>query len=345
MDAQPIRSPWEAAPGPGEATEVAPGILWLRLPLPMKLDHVNVFALDEGDSWTVIDTGIGTPKARAIWEQLLSDGPLAGKPVGRVVLTHHHPDHMGLAGWLMAGQGASLTATRTAWLLARMLQLDVQATPRDEVRLFWRRAGMDPAFYREYLTQRPFNFADLTSPLPLGFERICEGDRLHMGGRDWVVRIGHGHAPHHATFWCEGEPLVLGGDQLLPSISPNLGVSATEPDADPVGEWLESCDRLSQFARDDQLVLPGHKLPFTGLPARIVQMIDNHTSALERLHTHLATPRRGGECFMPLFKREITGDAYVLALAETVGHLNHLLLTGRATREPGPDDAYIWRQA
>ena len=108
-----IRYPHEAAPDPGTALEVAPGILWIRLPLPMALDHVNIYALDDGDGWTLIDTGIGSRKSREIFTRLL-DGPLAGKPVRRVLVTHHHPDHIGLAGWFMAEHGAELWITRTA---------------------------------------------------------------------------------------------------------------------------------------------------------------------------------------------------------------------------------------
>lgn len=345
MDIQPIRHPWETPPAEGDAVEVAEGILWLRLPLPMKLDHVNVFALDEGDSWTVIDTGIGSKRSRALWQALV-DGPLGGKRVGRVVLTHHHPDHVGNAGWLMQEYGAELWATRLCWTLTRMLQLDDQARPDEETKLFWRRAGMAAEVYARRCEERPFNFADISWPLPIGFSSLAEGQDVRMGGRSWKVRIGNGHAPAHATFWCdEGPaPLVIGGDQLLPSISPNLGVYASEPEADPVGEWLESCTRLAAHARDDQLVLPGHKLPFTGLPARLVQMADNHHCALARLQEHLAArPSTAHECFEPIFGRQIEGEVYGLALAEAVGHLNHLHATGRASRELGPGGAWIYR--
>jgi glyoxylase-like metal-dependent hydrolase (beta-lactamase superfamily II) len=225
--------PVETPPGAGEAVEIADGILWFRLPLPMKLDHVNVFALDDGDGWTVVDTGFDTAKARAIWETLLS-GPLSGKPVRRVIVTHYHPDHVGLAGWFQA-RGAELVTTRTSWLLARMLVLDVQAVPVPETVAFWRAAGMTPDLLDQRMTERPFNFCDVVAPLPLGYRRIAEGDVLTIGGREWDVRMGDGHAPEHATLWCRDGTLVLGGDQLLPSISPNLGVYATEPEADPVG--------------------------------------------------------------------------------------------------------------
>lgn len=342
MDAPALRYPFETPPGEGEAVTVAPGILWMRLPLPMKLDHVNVYALDEGESWTIVDTGFDSRRARAIWEQLLA-GPLGGRPVTRVVVTHHHPDHIGLAGWFQA-MGAELLTTRTAWLLARMLVLDVEEVPKPESLAFWRAAGMDAAIYAKRAAERPFNFADIVTALPLGYTRIAEGDRLRLGGRTWRVRIGHGHAPEHATLWAEDEPLILGGDQLLPSISPNLGVYATEPGADPVGEWLASCEAFQPLARPDQLVLPGHKLPFTGLPLRLTQMIDNHHGALARLLDHLSEPRTAAQCFAPLFKREIGEAEYGLALVEAVAHLNHLLRIGQASRHRTGSEAWIWHR-
>ena len=119
------------------------------------------------------------------------------------------------------------------------------------------------------MEERPFNFADTVAPMPLGFTRIVEGQTLHIGARGWTVRMGNGHAPEHATLW--NADVVIGGDQLLPSISPNLGVYATEPQADPVADWLEACERLSAHATPEQLVLPGHKLPFRGLPTRLTR--------------------------------------------------------------------------
>ena len=336
-----IRYPFETPPAPGEAVEVAEGILWLRFPLPMALDHVNVFALRDEDGWTIVDTGFDSRKARAMWEDVLA-GPLAGLSVARVLVTHHHPDHVGLAGWFQS-RGAELITTRTAWLMARMLVLDVQEAPTEETLAFWRGAGMDPEIFAKRAAERPFNFADVVAPMPLGYTRIREGDHLRIGGRDWDVRIGHGHAPEHATLWCRDEPLVLGGDQLLPSISPNLGVYATEPAADPVADWIESCGHLARFARADQLVLPGHKLPFTGLPDRMHQLIENHHGALSRLREHLHTPRVATDCFLPLFKRQIGEGTYGLAMVEAMAHLNHLLALGEVTREKREDGAWLWQ--
>ncbi|MFT5742076.1 MAG: glyoxylase-like metal-dependent hydrolase (beta-lactamase superfamily II), partial [Paracoccaceae bacterium] len=160
----------------------------------------------------------------------------------------------------------------------------------------------------------------------------------------WDIRMGNGHAPEHATFWSADDDLVIGGDQLLPSISPNIGVYPTEPNADPLAEWIEACERLAQFASPDQLVLGGHKLPFTGLPTRMRQLVDNHHGALDRLIAHIATPQRAGDCFAPLFKRKIGAGEYGLALVESLAHLNHLHQDGRASRTLGDDGAY-WFQA
>lgn len=337
-----ISYPWAEAPARGQVTQVAEGVLWFRLPLPMALNHINIYALDDGDSWTVIDTGLNTGKSRAIWQQML-DGPLAGKPVGRVIVTHHHPDHIGLAGWFQTEQGAQLWTTRTAWLYARMLVLDEQSEPDPQTQAFWRSAGMDKAVFDQRMADRPFNFADTVAPLPLGYHRLQQDDVIQMGGRRWQVHIGHGHAPEQATFFSLDDNLVLGADQLLPSISPNLGVYPTEPDADPVTDWLESCARFGKIARADHLVLPGHKLPFTGLPTRLRQLIDNHHGALKRLEARLKDPATACDCFMALFKREITGGEYGLAMVEAVAHLNHLLQAGRVKRWRRDDGAWLWQ--
>jgi len=337
-----IRHPFPDAPAEGQAVEIADGILWLRLPLPMALDHVNVFALDDGDGWTLVDTGFASKRAKGIWEALLQ-GPLRGRPVTRVLVTHYHPDHIGLAGWFQS-RGAELVTTRTSWLYARMLVLDEHPLPLPESVEFQRRAGVPDDRLHRYATTRPFNFADVVSPLPPGFTRIRDGDTVTAGGRRWAVRTGDGHAPEHATLWSMDDALILGGDQLLPGISANIGVYPTEPDADPLTEWLDSCARFSPLAREDHLVLPGHKLPFTGLPLRLRQMAENHESALSRLLDHLHEPQTAAGCFLPVFKRSIDGPEYTMALVESVAHLNCLLHRGKVTRTLSATGAWLWQR-
>jgi len=337
-----IRHPWEAPPPEGTATEVAPGVLWLRLPLPMVLDHVNIYALDEGESWTIVDTGIPSRRAIALWETILA-GPLQGKPVSRVILTHHHPDHIGMAGWLMARFGAALWASRTSWLMARMLILDVEERPTPQALEFSRAGGMDPDVFHRRAQERPYNFADTCAPIPVGYTRVTDGAVIRAGGRDWDVHFGGGHAPDHLTLWSRDDALVIAGDQILPGISPNIGVYPTEPEADPLSDWLAACDRLAGHAREDHLVLPGHKLPFTGLPLRMRQLRENHEAALDRLRDFLAKPRTAADCFPLLFRRKVDAGTYGLALVESVAHLNHLMHAGEVTRHRRADGAWLWQ--
>jgi glyoxylase-like metal-dependent hydrolase (beta-lactamase superfamily II) len=336
-----IRYPLEP-PAPRAAVQVADGVLWIRLPLPFRPDHVNVYALDDGDGWTIVDSGLDRPMVREAWEATLA-GPLAGRPVRRVIATHHHPDHVGLAGWFQA-QGAELWTTRTAWLMARMLRLDEQPKPVPETLAFWRAAGMPAEMLAERAESRPFNFADMVAPLPLGYRRIVAGEEIDAGGRRWRVEIGNGHAPEHATLWGIDHDLVLCGDQALPGITPNIGVHASEPDADPVADWLESCRRLGVLARPGHLALPGHRRPFFGLDARFAELAEHQEEALARLAAFLVTPRRATDCFELLYGRPIPDSIYGLALAETLAHLNRLLAAGAVRRWRGPDGAWLWQR-
>ena len=336
-----IHHPWAKPPAEGQAIEIAEHILWMRLPLPMALDHVNVYALDDGDGWTIVDTGLSSRRTKAIWTALI-EGPLRTKPIRRLIVTHHHPDHIGLAGWFQS-QGVELITTRTAWLFARMLVLDEQPLPTPQAMTFYQRAGASAAMCAQKAAERPFNFCDVVAPMPPGFTRISEGDVITAGHRRWLVRLGQGHAPDHAMLWSMEDNLIIGGDQLLPGISANIGVYPTEPEADPLADWLDSTHALQAFATDGQLVLPGHKLPFTGLPFRLIQMAENHTSALSRLRDHLATPRTAAQCFPALFRREIGPDSFGLALVEAVAHLNYLLKRGQVSRFLGDDGAWHWQ--
>ncbi|MDE0304325.1 MAG: MBL fold metallo-hydrolase [Albidovulum sp.] len=329
------------SPSEGELKEIAEGIFWLRFPLPMALDHVNVFAIEDEGGITLVDTGLDTRKTRAIWKRVLA-GPMGNTPIRRVILTHHHPDHVGLAGWFALEHGAEIWSTRTTWLMARMLILDEQAVPTAESLRFYRAAGMDETSLWKRSKNRPFNFSDVVSPIPLGYRRIRDRESIRIGGSDWRVAIGNGHAPDHATFWCQNHPLILGGDQFLADISPNIGVYATEPDADPLDEWLESCEQFAKIARPEQTVLPGHRFPYTGLPSRIGQLIDNHRGALKRLRLHLRNPATAVDCFHTLFRRNIDEAEFGLALGESMAHLNYLLARGEVERSRREDGAWLW---
>ncbi len=342
--AEGLSFPFEA-PAPGQAMLIAPGVLWLRVPLPLVLNHVNTYAFEDDDGWTLIDPGLHDAATCALWEELLA-GPLAGRPVARVLVTHHHPDHIGMAGWFQK-RGAELLITRTAWLYARMLMLDVQKFLPAETLEFLRRAGMPPPILASYAAEPPFNLSEAVAPLPPGYVRIVEGQVLRLAGRRWRVRLGDGHAPDHATLWSEeGDGLILGGDQFLPGISPNIGVYSTEPQADPLGEWLDCCRRFGAIAGDGDLVLPGHKKPFRGLPARMAALVAEHEHALARIRERLARgPATACDLFPVLYRREIRLGEYGLALIEAVAHLNRLGAAGIARAEPGPEGALHWHLA
>ena len=336
-----IRFPLTDPPEPGMAVEIADGVFWLRFPLPMALNHVNVYAFRDADGWTIVDTGIDSSLTRKIWRDVMA-GPFGGMPVHRVVVTHHHPDHVGLIGWFKSEFGAEIVVTRVAWLMARMLTLDVQPRQTPEAIQFYREAGVPEDIMAARNRQRPFNFADIVCPIPVGFRRIEDGDTIAFGGRQWLVRTGGGHAPEHATFWCKDAGLIVGGDQFLAEISPNIGVYPTEPDADPLLDWLESCIRFRKHADNGSLVLVGHKIPYTGLAVRLGQLIENHHSALARLLQELNRPKAAAECLDILYKREIREDEYGLAIVEAVAHLNHLFHRGHIARSRRGDGAWLY---
>uniref|UniRef100_UPI0035AEFA76 MBL fold metallo-hydrolase n=1 Tax=Paenirhodobacter enshiensis TaxID=1105367 RepID=UPI0035AEFA76 len=317
-------------------------MLWIRLPLEMVTDHVNVWALDDGAGWTLVDTGLDTPGAHAALGRALATPRMAGKPVTRVIATHHHPDHVGQVARFSAA-GAELWTTRSAWLNARMLHLDARDGIGPETEVFWRRAGMAEDQLARLAAHSAESLWRHVGPLPPSYRRIAAGDEIVAGGRRWHVATGHGHAPEHAVLFSLDDDLVIGGDQMLPSISANIGVLASEPEADPIGEWLDSLHAMAALAEERHLVLPGHGLVYRGLPLRLEQMIARRRSGLDRLRGLLgAGVRTVPECFPALYRRPITDELFTLALSEAVAHLNHLARRGQARRDTGADGLWRW---
>ncbi len=332
--------PFGPAPGPGEAIEVAPDVLWMRLAMPIALNHINVYGIRDGGGWALVDTGLNLPDSREEWESLLA-GPLGGAPVTRVICTHMHPDHIGLAGWLCARFGAPLVMTRLEYVTARMLVSDTGQPAPEDGAVFYRAAGWDEgqvAGYRNGYGQ----FGKVVSPMPAGFVRMREGDRLSIGGQNWRVVVGEGHSPEHACLWRESDGVVLGGDQILPRISSNVSVWPTEPDADPLGDWLDSLERMKAVFPDDVLVLPSHGEPFRGVQARLDALIRGHRTALKRLERTLRTPCRATDVFSALFARPVGDGVRGMATGESLAHLNYLLHRGRARRTHDADGVDWW---
>lgn len=328
-------------PKHGLPIQVAEGTWWIRLPLSSALDHVNVYAIEDDQGWTLIDTGSNTEACRAGLDAVFVHGPLANKPIHRVVATHYHPDHIGLAGWL-AERGARLYATQVCWLTARMMQLDNRTIPCEAQVQFAERAGVKGLALAAYRRLPPSSYPKLLTPIPFSYTRLDEGDEIEIGHRRWRVCIDNGHAAGHATLWSD-DGLALTGDQILPGIVSNLSVHASEPDADLVSEWLESCRRLSFVATDTTLCLPGHNAPFLGAPARCEQIISNLELVLQRLLQRLARPATAVECLDTVYRRALGTNEQAALISETVGFLNHLSAQGLIRRELNRDGAYLWR--
>ena len=327
-------------PGFGEAIQVAKGVLWMRLSMPIALNHINVYAVEDGDGWAVIDTGLNIPDTRDRWEALLA-GPLGGRPVTRLICTHMHPDHIGLAGWLCERFGVALTMTRLEYVTGRMLLADTGQPAPEAGAIHYRAAGWDAAQIETY--RREFGqFGRAVAPLPAGYVRMREGDRLSIGGQGWRVVVGEGHSPEHACLWREADGVVLGGDQILPRISSNVSVWPTEPEADPLGDWLESLARMKAVFPDDVLVLPSHGEPFRGVQARLDALLRGHETALKRLEKTLRTPKRAVDVFAALFARPIGDGVRGMATGEAIAHLNYLLHRGRVSRTRDADGVDWW---
>jgi glyoxylase-like metal-dependent hydrolase (beta-lactamase superfamily II) len=310
------------------------------MPLPFALNHINLWALEDEDGWTLVDTGISDLVTRDLWEQLFA-GPLAGRPVRRLIVTHFHPDHAGLAGWLVERFGIELWMTRAEWLYARMLHTDTAPSMLDQQVEFYRQAGA-PEDYLEGVRQAGPAYATRVSPIPRAYRRLRGGDTVMIGGRRWWIVIGLGHAPEHACLYCEEEKLLIAGDMVLPRISPNVGVWVNEPEANPLADFLESLLGIRALS-GETLILPSHNEPFRGLHERIDELGAHHEERLDKLVSLMDAPKTAMEIARGLFTRPLDQHQTGFAIGETLSHLHLLRARGGAIRESGPDG--LWRYA
>ncbi len=330
----------ERAPEPGETIEIAPGLHWWRISVPGPLKHVNGWLLDDGDAVVAVDTGLAGGKATTAWEAMLA-GPLAGRGIGRVICTHFHPDHSGLAGWLCRRFDAPLLMTQAESLMLRLLAADARDAVPDEATAYWRACGWDEAQIAAESAAGWGRFARFVTPPPLGYHRLVEGDRLAIGAREWRIVTGNGHSPDHACLLDEAGGILIAGDQVLPRISSNVSLGVTEPEGDPLGDWLSSIAKLRTLPAD-LLVLPGHGEPFRGLHPRLDALSVEHRERLDALAMWLVqAPRRVVDCFAALFRRPIGDDVLSLATGEALAHLRRLEREGRAVRAVR-DDVWWW---
>ncbi len=315
------------APAPGEWHAVIDGIHWARIPLPFWLDHVNVWLLDDGDGWAIVDCGIDSPDVRVIWDRLLASLP-AERPVRRLIATHGHTDHVGCAGYLQERLDVPFQATLIEWLFARLRHADHHLPESAAVDAFLRRHGCDETMAHSFREERS-RVSRYLGPQPAVLERIRGGDLLDIGGRSWRVIIGRGHCEEHASFYCAADGVLLAGDQILPRITPVVSVPPHEPAADPLGDYLASFEAFAPLA-EDTILLPGHGLPFQGLRPRIRSIIEHHEQRLRQLEQAIERPTLAFEAARILFRRAVEGGHGRLALGETLAHLRRLMKEERA---------------
>lgn len=329
-------------PTPGEPQEIADGVYWVRFPMPMSLDHINIWLLEDGDGWTVVDTCLKLPDAKEIWESLFS-GFMGGRPVKRVICTHMHPDHVGLAGWICERFDCELWMSQAEYLMCRMLAADTGREAPQPALNFYHRAGYTEEQIEKYRSRFGF-FGKGISPLPDRYRRLEDLETFSIGDRYWQVFEGSGHSPEHMCLYCPALKLLISGDQVLPRITPNVSLFPTEPEGDPLKRWLRSEARLREKLPGDLLVLPSHEAPFIGLHVRLSQILEGHKDDLSALFNYLETPRRAVDCFPALFKREIGENSFGLATGETLAHLNCLLWRGRIRRYLDEEGVYWYVQ-
>lgn len=338
-ETEPLRPklsyPFEAGPATGEAMDIAPGVKWMRMPLGGALAFINVWAIKEQGGWAVVDTGMQTPATAQAWRRLFAE-TFGGEPVTRVLVTHMHPDHIGMAGWMTRKFGCRLWITRLEYLMCRVLAADTgREAPEDGVR-FYHAAGWSQEALDTYRS-RFGGFGKGLHALPDSFRRLVDGENLTIGDHVWRVVVGNGHSPEHACLYCPALNLLISGDQVLPKISSNVSVFPTEPDGDPLKDWLSSLARIKMRVPNDVLVLPAHNDPFQGLHARLDHLIGGHERSLSRLQSRLSEPRRAVDVFGVLFKRSIGPELLGMATGEALAHLNCLIHRGLARRETDAD--------
>ncbi len=335
-DQTSLTYPIAGRPEQGELMQVADGVFWVRMAIPIPgLDYINLWLLEDGEGWTLVDTGLRTPTIRETWERII-ETKLGGKPILRVICTHFHPDHMGQAGWFAQRFDAPICMTLGEWLFGRCLLLEQQPHPPEAAVTFYRRGGFSDAELEAYRSRPYDRFAEAVCRLPASFLRIEDGESLHIGGRTWQVIVGRGHSPEHACLYCAEQGLLISGDQILPRITPHIGVYPMEPEADPLRYFLNSLGNFRGLP-PETLVLPAHGDPFRGLSARLDQIGAHHHDRLRDLLAALSTPKTVVEVLPVLFRRDHSGEHRFLAHGEALAHLHWLQGEGLAERSLSAD--------
>ncbi len=321
--------PFRDAPVSGTARQVAAGVFWLRMPLPFALDHINLWLLADGEGWTVVDAGLGTNATRELWEEIFATR-LDGLPVKRLVVTHCHPDHIGLAAWLCEKLGLRPWMTNSEYVHAHAVYHRIGGADPGALHALHQRHGLDPVRL-DGLKSRENHYRRGVPALPDAYHRMRHGQQIAIGQNTWRVLVGYGHSPEHAALYCDKLGVLISGDMLLPRISTNVSVWPMEPDGDPVGEFLASLGSFNELP-SDTLVLPSHGLPFQGMRERIAELDRHHRLRLDRLTAVCARPQTAAEVLPELFDRKLDDYHVVFAMGEAIAHLNYLMRRGTVER-------------
>jgi glyoxylase-like metal-dependent hydrolase (beta-lactamase superfamily II) len=330
-----LEFPVATPPAPGETIPIAPGVYWLRMRLPFALNHINLWLLEDGPGWTIVDCGYALDETRDAWQRIFAER-LNGRPVLRIIVTHFHPDHMGLASWLTERWKAPLWTTEKEYLHARMMAQDVGEASAAARRDFARRAGLDEDSSTIF-GERQGNYLRGVPAVPPAYRRIGDGTTIEIGERDWRVIIGEGHAPEHACLFCAETGVLIAGDQILPRISPNISVQTYEPDGDPLARYLTSLKKLRAALPPNILVLPSHNLPFYGVQERIDELAAHHAARCDEVIAACARPTSAADLLPMLFRRQLDRHQMGFALGEALAHLHYLEGQGAVVRDTGGD--------
>jgi len=339
MDPQQIlQFPHAAAPAAGASLEVAPGLRWLRMPLPFALDHINLWLLEDGPGWTIVDCGIASKTTKSAWEQVFASAPASGAQAfraTRVLATHAHPDHIGLAHWLCEHFGVGLWISHADYLMAHAVRDGAAGHALDKLTGMFRSNGLCGEELKK-MSQRDNHFRRAVPEFPQSFRRLMDGDEIRIGDRVWRVIMGYGHSPEHAALYSSGLGVLISGDMVLPRITTNVSVWAVNPDGDPLKLFLDSLKRYAGLPADT-LVLPSHGLPFRGLHERIEQLEEHHRLRCAELLLACHRPLSAFAAVPALFRRELDTQQLFFALGEAMAHLHYLYFQGALERETGAD--------
>lgn len=336
----------DTLPAVGTTLEVAPGILWLRMGLPFALDHINLWLLEDEietptgrvRGWTAVDCGIATDATKESWESIFAT-QLRGLPIIRVLVTHCHPDHVGLADWLCKRWNAPLWMSTGEYGFARLMSAGLPGADGTSAAPHFRRHGLVDEELIAKLSGRNNYYKDLVPSVPLAYTRMQDQHTVRIGARDWRVITGFGHSPEHVSLYADDARLLISGDMVLPRISTNVSVFAIEPEANPVQQYLDSLKKYTGLV-DDTLVLPSHGKPFRGLHTRITQLNDHHRARLAEVLEACATPKTAVEILPVMFKRPLDTHQLSFALGEAVAHLHKLWFDGALQRRLGDDGIF-----